>query len=212
MCISSAQPASEVDRVHELLLQRLWSVAREASRSLSAKQYQCLGPQYQSGTCSEEPPAGAASDSGGKRASSHDQKRTAAHATTAVRLGTLLQVGSRGRARVLAAAVTRERRPVKAVVRESPRQNRRFTREVAAGRQTSASSSDEWLLRSLIALIGIAMLAFLLAALPELPRAGTAVTGVRSRLASKGLSASRIDLGDRGGTAPRRGGGISYRD
>jgi hypothetical protein len=63
-------------------------------------------------------------------------------------------------------------------------------------------------LRSLVALIGIAILALLLSAGSALPPVGT----VKTRLASKGLSAGRIDLGRKSAAARPRGGGIPYRD
>src|SRR5262249_7838607 len=75
-----------------------------------------------------------------------------------------------------------------------------------------AAASGDWLLRSLVVLVAAAMVALLLAAVSELPPAETAVSGMRTRLASKGLSSSRIDLGRERAAAPARGNGVSYRD
>jgi hypothetical protein len=61
-------------------------------------------------------------------------------------------------------------------------------------------------------LIAIAMLALVIAAGSELPATGPALTGMRTRLASKGLSSSRIDLGRESPSTPPRDGGIAYRD
>jgi hypothetical protein len=63
-------------------------------------------------------------------------------------------------------------------------------------------------LPTLVALIGMALLALLLSAGAALPGVGT----VRTRLGSRGLSSSRIDLGGERSAAPPRGRGISYRD
>jgi hypothetical protein len=104
---------------------------------------------------------------------------------------------------VLAAASTHKSRAATAVESPSP-----GTREVAPAAQARAGASSDWLLRSLVALVGIAMLALVLAAGSVLPGPGT----VRTRLASKGLSSSRIDLGRERAAAPARGRGIPYRD
>jgi hypothetical protein len=66
------------------------------------------------------------------------------------------------------------------------------------------SASDDWFLRSLLLLLVAALLALLATMLSHVQVAGAAVTALRSRLASKGLSATRVS---------RRGGrGIRYRD
>jgi len=62
---------------------------------------------------------------------------------------------------------------------------------------TTDTPSDDWFLRSLLALMGIATVGVLLAIVFELNGAGEAVTALRSRIGSRGLSATRIALGAR---------------
>src|SRR5262249_5953932 len=111
-----------------------------------------------------------------------------------------------GRRRVRAAVATHRAPAVRAAVVDRPAGRR----EVAP--KSEAAASGDWLLRSLVVLVAAAMVALLLAAVSELPPAETAVSGMRTRLASKGLSSSRIDLGRERAAAPARGNGISYRD
>jgi hypothetical protein len=200
VCIATSYAAPRLDRLHALLLQRLWSVARDTANNASATQYQCLWAQYQSEqrkTCHHE-----------VRRQPPEQKAAQIKAPVALRV---VHVEPRGRVRVLAAVATRERPQVQAAAPPQRQKPRGVTVVAPATERGGSASSDDWLLRSLVALIGIAMLALLLTAAVEVPRAGAAFTSVRSRLASKGLSSSRIDLGT--GRAPRRrSGGIAYRD
>jgi hypothetical protein len=114
-----------------------------------------------------------------------------------------------GHSRRQAAAVVTHgaRSATKTVVRRP-----RAVREVAPAQAGGTDASADWLLRSLVALIGLAMLALLLAASSQLPAAGPAVGELRARLGSKGLSSSRIDLGRERSASPPRGRGIPYRD
>jgi predicted lipid-binding transport protein (Tim44 family) len=72
------------------------------------------------------------------------------------------------------------------------------SRQPAAARPLSAATADkpfdDWFLRSLLALMGIAAAGVLLAVLFERDGAGEAVTALRSRIGSRGLSATRIAL------------------
>jgi hypothetical protein len=207
VCISSLDLDSQLDRLHELFIQRLWSIALDDRGTVAARQYQCFGTQYQSGACvSARPPRAKAADT-------HVSGRPVPAVATRV-----VHVESHPGGRVLAAVATRRTPPAKTVVRSSPSPSPspqpRVRREVAPAPATATQSDDssDWLLRSLVVLIAIAMLALVLAAGSELPSAGAAVTGVRTRLASKGLSSSRIDLGRESPNAPPRDGGIPYRD
>jgi hypothetical protein len=189
-CISSRDRAPRLDKVHELLLRRLWSLALDGRMTTSRKQYQSLRTQYQSG----------AAAFGWEAVGAQADGRTPARQPHAVtRVGP--NVSPPPRARVLAAVATRRARAAKSV--ESPS---RGTRAVEPAAQPPAT--DDWVLRSLVALIGIAILALLLSAGSALPPVGT----VKTRLASKGLSAGRIDLGRKSAAARPRGGGIPYRD
>jgi hypothetical protein len=208
-CISALKEVPPLDRLHELLLQRLWSVARADRKSGSARQYQCFASQYQSGTCVTERPLRATAsfgweEVGAQQADAGTRGRPVQRVASSV-----VHVAPRGRGHVLAAVATQKTRArtARTVERPSP-----ATREVAPPAGTTRDDSADWLLRSLVALIGIAMLAFLLAAASELPRPGTAVIGMRTRLASKGLSSTRIDLGRERADAPSRAGRIFYRD
>ncbi len=204
-CISSYDPGPKLDNVHELLLQRLWSIARNVQEAASGRQYQCFGTQYQRGTCAAARSERPTKNPTERFRSQLHRRPPLAPAHVAAR--SLAQV-TRHDPRRAARSVARHgaRSATKSVVRQP-----RTAREVAPARAGGTSTSTDWLLRSLVALIGVAMLALLLAASSQVPAAGTAVSGMRTRLGSKGLSSSRIDLG-RERTAPRRGRGISYRD
>jgi hypothetical protein len=186
-CISSPDPPSRLDRLHELLLQRLWTVALVDRRTASERQYQHLGTQYQTGTASFGWELVAA------RSNSRARSRPAPVATPVA----LVSVARRGHARVLAAVATHHRpRPAaKTLERPSPE---------ARGAAAQPRASTDGPFPSTVALIGMALLALLLAAGSVLPGVGT----VRTRLGSRGLSSSSIDLG----RESPRGRGISYRD
>jgi hypothetical protein len=200
-CISSYDPVPKLDRLHELLLQRLWSIALDARNNASGRQYQCLGAQYQSGTCN------AARSSRPTPVIRMQPQRYAPVISVAVAPRTLASVTLRQPHGAATVAATRGTRAATKTVAPRPR----AAREAAPAPAGGTGSSADWLLRTLVALIGVAMLALLLAASSQLPAAGTAVAGMRTRLGSKGLSSARIDLG-RERVAPPRGRGISYRD
>lgn len=204
-CISTRDRYSGLDRLHELLLQRLWTVALDDRKAGSAAQYQCFGAQYQSGACVVEGSAATTSAFGWETVGAQTSRRTPVRRAAAVP-SSPARVSTRGRKHVLAAVATHRAPAVKAAVVDRPAGRR----EVAP--KSEAAASGDWLLRSLVVLVAAAMVALLLAAVSELPPAGTAVSGMRTRLASKGLSSSRIDLGRERAAAPARGNGISYRD
>jgi hypothetical protein len=200
-CISSYEPGPRLDKSHELLLQRLWSIARNVQEAASGRQYQCFGTQYQRGTC-----AATRSERPTKRFRPQLHRESPlipVHAAAR----SLAQVTRHDPRAAAASVATHAARSARKTVVRQPRR----AREAVPARAGGTSTSTDWLLRSLVALIGVAMLALLLAASSQLPAAGTAVSGVRTRLGSKGLSSSRIDLG-RERAAPPRGRGISYRD
>jgi hypothetical protein len=89
-------------------------------------------------------------------------------------------------------------------------QRPRATRPVAS---TSQSSRD-WLLLLAMTLFGLSVLAFALAAVSEVGGGTPAVTMMRSRLGSKGLSARRVGLkgGNDGAASSRATDTIRYRD
>lgn len=204
VCIAAPYAFSGLDRLHAILLQRIVSVARTAQRSDSAQQYQCLWAQYQSNqhrTCR-------ASSQNPALSPPRTTERAAVHTHAPVTPSVLRRPG-----RVLTAVATHERRVGHSVVRAADRAAPTESGTPEVARTTaSAASSDDWLLRSLVVLIGLAMLALLSALVAEAPRAGATLMGARSRLASKGLSNSRIDLGDADRMPQRRSGGIAYRD
>jgi hypothetical protein len=195
-CISSRDRAPGVDREHELLLQRLWSLALDDRATVSGRQYQLLGTQYQSPLATF-----------GWEVVGSKTPRPAPAPQEPLRNAVVMHVTPRRHARVLAAVATHRRHTVRAVRRPS-----RETRGVEPATQTRPSGSTDWLLRSLIALIGIAILSFMVAAGAVFPAAETALSGMRARLSSRGLSGSRIDLGGESTATPPRARGISYRD
>ncbi|HEY5660536.1 MAG TPA: hypothetical protein VIR59_07095 [Gaiellaceae bacterium] len=202
-CISSYEPVEKLDKAHELLLQRLWSIALDVRNAASGRQYQCFAPQYQSGTC-----AAARSSHPAARIRPQMRPQTTLASAHAAPLRSLTHVTFRHHRLPAAAAVTRAVRSATTVVRRP-----HVSREVAPAEEAGgAGASADWLLRALVALVAVAMIALLLAASSQLPAAGTAVSGMRTRLGSKGLSTSRIDLGRERSASPPRGKGIPYRD
>jgi hypothetical protein len=209
---------SGLDRLHAKLLERLWFVALNARAGVAAIQYQCRATQYQSGTCTASPP------SGGARTTARQPVRPRAHDVTENwhRVGAREVVAARdGRrvARVLAAVATHEAQRAKPVRRSSVRAasvraaaTKPRHHAEASARAGAPGSSDDWSLRALIMLTIAGILAFALSAFAQGTAPAAALTGVRSRLGSKGLSASRVVLGEGTGARRRRGGGIAYRD
>jgi hypothetical protein len=189
-CISAPDTGSRLDRLHELLLLRLWNVALEDRRTVSEQQYQDLGTQYQTGAASFGWQLAVARSSSGVPARGRPARPVATPT---------LNSTPRRHVRVLAASATHRVLAPKSVQRPS---REREAREVEPAAQTSASTN--WLFPSLVALVGMALLALLLSAASVLPGIGT----VRTRLGSRGLSNSSIDLG----REAARGRGISYRD
>ena len=202
-CISSYEPVEKLDKVHQLLLRRLWSIALDVRNAASGRQYQCFAPQYQSGACAT---ARSSHPATRIRPQLHRQTTPAPVQPPAVR--TLARVTFRHPRRATAAVATHGTRSATKTVVRRPH----TTREVAPAEAGATGGSADWLVRSLVALVGVAMLALLLAASSQLPAAGTAVSGMRTRLGSKGLSSSRIDLGRERSASPPRGRGIPYRD
>src|SRR5262249_52448975 len=130
MCISSPDPISTLDKVHELLMQRLWSVALEVRKTVSAEQYQCLTTQYQSGpSCAEPSPPRATTTFGWVGAQTTRRAPVRAAHDVERRLA-IVHVRPRSRAHVLAVVATHRTRAGATVVRR-PRRPRRAR---AAGR------------------------------------------------------------------------------
>src|SRR5262249_40354107 len=122
-CISSRDRAPRLDKVHELLLRRLWSLALDGRMTASRQQYQSLRTQYQS----------AAAAFGWEAVGAQADGRTPARQPHAVtRVGP--NVSPPPRARVLAAVATRRARAAKSV--ESPS---RGTRAVEPAAQPPAT-------------------------------------------------------------------------
>ncbi len=89
-------------------------------------------------------------------------------------------------------------------------QRPRATRPVAS----TSQPSDDWLLLLALTLFGLSVLAFSLAAVSEVGAGAAALTMMRSRLGSKGLSARRVGVngGNDGAASSREPDSISYRD
>lgn len=208
---------SGLDRLHAKLLERLWFVALNTRVGVAAIQYQCHASQYQSGTCVAAPP------SGGAKTTARRPARPRAHESTENRHAVARREVAAGRdgrrvARVLATVVatheTQRAKPER-VRRSSVRAaatKPRHAAEASSARAGAPGSSGDWSFRALVVLTIAGILALVLAAFAQGAAPVAPLTGVRSRLRSKGLSASRIVLGDGAGLRRRRGGGIAYRD
>ena len=197
-CISAPDPASRLDRVHELLLDRLWSVARDGRGATLGRQYQSFEAQYQSARASF----------GWELVGAETRSRPRARPIHTV-AWPVVHFGPSGHAHVLAAVATPRTHAQAQRTVAIPSESKR---EVEVEPTARSRASTDWLLRSLVVLIGFATLALLLAAGSVLPRPGNVLSGMRTRLGSRGLSSSRLDLGHKSATAPPRGRGIPYRD
>jgi hypothetical protein len=197
-CIFARPASSALDKFHALLLQRLRSLAVSASATRSESQYQCLTAQYQAAACgdsaSQPQVVGGASAAGWQLARA--ERSGVANPPRAVRPRPVAASPGRRQSHVLAAA---------AVVRqtETQRVGRKAVRPAAAARgrdrspealapANSAGASGDWFLRSVFLLMGLAALLAVLALAFE----ADGLAGLRSRLGSRGLSASRIALGE----------------
>ena len=218
LCISAPTAVSGLDALHRQLIERLWLLALNERAGLSALQYQCLGRQYQSQACTR-PASGSATGTARQTLHPSAVHDRSARRSTGVATNADAAVAPREGARprdlaVLAAVATHGTRVAK-TARPLPQHavaSKPHGTTEAATRSAPTAPSDDWLLRALIALTGVAVLSFLLAAVSQGTRPAAALMAVRSRLGSKGLSTARIVLGEGGGRRARRRGGIAYRD
>ena len=217
LCIFAPTTVSGLDAVHRQLIERLSLLALNDRAGLSALQYQCLGRQYQSQACTG-PASGGATDAARQTGHPPAVHERSARRSTGVATKGAAAVPLRGRAgaRVLAAVATHRTRIAKTArprpLPEHAIASRPGGATAAATHSAPAAPSGDWLLRALIALTGVAVLSFLLAAVSRGTRPAAVFTAVRSRLGSKGLSTARVVLGEGGRRRVRRRGGIAYRD
>lgn len=108
----------------------------------------------------------------------------------------------------------RQSRPTTPVTR--PATDRSALRPSRASRPIASASKplDNWLLLLVLTLFGLSLLAFALAAVTEVDGGTAALTKMRARLGSKGLSARRVglDAGDDGAASAQAPDAIRYRD
>ena len=198
-CISSAKLRVALEKIHEIIAEGLHEASASARANAVKPRYQCGGAQYHDGVCADgahvavhERDAAAGWQLAGFVA---DDKPARTQAVTAndrpKRLGSVLGTAAR---RTLAQPAVKARAP-SAMPTSSHTRPRAVARPLPAA--TTDTPSDDWFLRSLLALMGIAAVGVLLAIVFELNGAGEAVTALRSRIGSRGLSATRIALGAR---------------
>lgn len=176
-----------------------------ALRSSWDSQYQCGAAQYHVGGCANGANASAA-DAGWVlfRPSAPVRQRSATAGVEAVVRPQRVLSGS--------SDVARRKHPAdSAEVRRQPVTTKPPSARAGAAAplaSTTQPAESDWFLRTLALLIGVAAILLFLALSAELDGVSRKVVAVRSRLGSKGLSASRIPVG--GGDKSR--GGIRYRE
>lgn len=199
MCISQ-QVAEEISK---LLAAGSPPLELRALRESWNSQYQCEGAQYHVDGCAK-----ASVDDAGWvlfRSSAPARQPDATAGVEAVaRPQRALSVSSVVAHRPPAAEATEVRRPQPAATRPA---SGRVGVAAPIASPTQRADSD-WLLRTLALLVGAAAIALLLALSAELDGVSRKAVAVRSRLASKGLSAGRVPVG---GTDKSRA-GIRYRE
>jgi hypothetical protein len=196
-CISGSKLRAALEKIHQIIAEGLHQASASAQPDAAEPRYQCEGAQYHDGICADGEHI--ALSAGSKRAAARFVAADTAAGTRTVtddwrpkRLGSGLGAAV-GRTPGQPAVKVRAPLPMLASS-HSPRP--------AAARPLSAATADkqpfdDWFLRSLFALMGIAAVGVLLAVLFERDGAGEAVTALRSRIGSRGLSATRIALGAR---------------
>jgi len=206
-CISGSKLRAALEKLHQIIAEGLHRASASAQPDAAEPRYQCEGAQYHDGICADGEHV--AVPTGSKHAAARFVADDTAAGTRTVtddwrpkRLGSVLGAAAR---RTLGQPAIKVRAPL-------PMLASSHSRRPAAARPLSAATADkpfdDWFLRSLLALMGIAAVGVLLAVLFELNGAGEAVTALRSRIGSRGLTATRIAL--RGRARPPDG--IHYRE
>jgi hypothetical protein len=212
-CISASELRVALEKIHQIIAEGLLGASASAETNVAEPRYQCEGRQYHDGICADGAHVAVRMASEGDAAAGSHLARSVAEDTPSSaravvdggrpqRLGSALGVAVR---RTHAEPVGKVRAPL-ASSTGSPSRRAAVARPVSAA--TADKPFDDWFLRSLLALMGIAAAGVLLAILFERDGAGNAVTALRSRIGSRGLSAARIALGARA----RQPGGIHYRE
>jgi hypothetical protein len=196
-CISGSKLRAALEKIHQIIAEGLHQASASAQPDAAEPRYQCEGAQYHDGICADGEHI--ALSAGSKRAAARFVAADTAAGTRTVtddwrpkRLGSGLGAAVRS---TLGQPVIKARAPSPMLASSSSPHSRR----PAAARPLSAATADkqpfdDWFLRSLFALMGIAAAGVLLAVLFERDGAGEAVTALRSRIGSRGLSATRIAL------------------
>ena len=194
------------EKIREILAAGPLSVETVALGASWESQYQCAAAQYHVDGCVNGANASAA-DAGWVlfRPSAPVRQRSATiRVEAAARPLRVLSAASVVTHRTIAREATEVRQPEPAATR--PESGRAGT-AAPLGSTTQRADSD-WFLRTLALLLGVAATALALALSAELNTVSRKVVTVRSRLGSKGLSASRIPVVG----ADKNRAGIRYRE
>jgi hypothetical protein len=211
-CISPSTLHVALEKIHQIIVEGLHEASASARANAAGPRYQCAGAQYHAGVCADGAHVAVPTTSGADATAGH-LARLVVDDTSAGTPAVADQWRPRRVGSVLGVAVRRTHaEPAMKVRAPSARLTGSQSRRPATARPLAAATADQpfddWFLRSLLALMGIATVGVLLAILFELDSTGKAVTTLRSRIGSRGLSASRIALGVRA----RPGDGIHYRE
>ncbi len=212
-CISTSELLMALEKVHQIITAGLLGAGASAQTNAAEPRYQCGGPQYHDGICADGAHIAVRLASEGDTAAGGHPARFVAEDTPSSaravvdggdrqRLGSVLGVAER---RTHADSAVKVRAPL-ASVTGSPNRRAAVARPVSAA--TADKPFDDWFLRSVLALMGIAVVGVVLAILFELDGTGNAATALRSRIGSRGLSATHIALRARA----RPPGDIHYRE
>jgi hypothetical protein len=218
-CILALPSPAGRERLCGLMAERLRAVLIGATATRSTTQYQPAGTQYQASGPEEMSVGPVTAASTGWELVAPASAKHAIHVARnpSAAAATATQATRHTTEHVLAAvAVQRKRAADRArlsapTVESAPRSVRQGSSVPAVA--TGGASSTDWFLRTLIVLLGVAVLALLLPALSEVEGVAMGVRGLGSRVRSRGLGTSRVELGeDAARGTERRRRTISYRD
>jgi hypothetical protein len=212
-CISAPKVRVALERLHQIIAEGLHEASASARATAPQPRYQCEWAQYHAGICADGAHVAVSMASGADAAAGSQPARFVAPDTPVGTQSVTDKSRPKRLGSVLGAAVPRTHaEPAIKVRAPLTRLTGPHSRRAAVAGPPPAATADkpfdDEFLRSLLVLMGIATVGVLLAILFELEGAGRAVTTLRSRIGSRGLSPTRIALGGRS----RRPDRIHYRE
>jgi hypothetical protein len=213
LCISAFKLRAALAKLRQIVAEGLHLAGTSAQANAAEPRYQCEGAQYHRGICADGAHV-AISAASERHAVAGSQLARLVAADTPAEKQPVTENRHPTRLGSVSNAVVRRTQPQSAVKARTPlpAQASSHSGRAAVGQPLHTARADtpsnDWFLRSLLVLMGIAAVAALLAILFEFDAAARAVIALRTRIGSKGLSATHIALRLR----KRPPDGIRYRE